>query len=471
MRFAVVLVVISISVLTWSYYYMSAEVVYARFFGLVIRFLVSIFLLVFSRRLLGLFVGWDLLGFTSFFLVSYYGNRVSFSAALLTGLTNRLGDCFFFVLLGLVLRSSLPSNSSCFYVLLLIRLTKSAQLPFASWLPAAMYAPTPVSALVHRSTLVTAGVYLLLRFGGYCSYALVFLGVLTSLVGGISASLENDIKKVVALSTLSQLGIMMAGLGLGFRVLTFNHLLRHAIFKALLFLSIGTVIHSCFGSQEGRSPLILSSVRVFTWVALRVSLLSLSGFCFLSGFFSKDALLEAGISVSWGLLPLFGFYTSIGLTVTYSFRIWYSLNLARCSSSTFCPLLGAGVWSKLPTLLLLLALFFQSMELDHASPLFFACLRVLDMAVLGFILVLGLVLGLLLEFTGMGISLPMFWLGCVTGSGAGLSAGASLVSQTEVGSVLALGSSKFSKLVRVLCGTDLFNNSLLCCLLMIILFC
>lgn len=187
-------------------------------------------------------------------------------------------------------------SSARFLLLVTIGMTKSAQVPFSSWLPAAIYAPTPVSALVHSSTLVTAGVFLVLRFVGWGYGVLVYIGVLTSCLAGFSACLEFDSKKVVALSTLSQLGIIVTGLGLGLRSLVFSHLLSHAVFKALLFLCVGCFIHTQYGSQELRQGQTLVSGSCFGFVTFTVSLLRLGGLCFRSGYFTKDGLLEAGYS-------------------------------------------------------------------------------------------------------------------------------------------------------------------------------
>lgn len=161
--FLLLLVLISICVLVWSYFYMDLDVTYRRFTIILMSFICSIFVLVLFNSLCGALVGWDCLGITSFLLVIYYKNRKSLGSGLITVLTNRLGDCFFLGLL--VFQFSVLLDSYIFTVLLLLAsITKSAQFPFSSWLPAAMAAPTPVSALVHSSTLVTAGIYLLIRF-------------------------------------------------------------------------------------------------------------------------------------------------------------------------------------------------------------------------------------------------------------------------------------------------------------------
>ena len=261
--FLFTLLFISVGVLTWSYYYMDSEVMYRRFASLIFLFLCSIFLLVFSADLLGLFVAWDLLGVTSFFLVIFRRSRASLGGGVLTSLSNRIGDVLLLSVFGLVCYGSCSQTSWSLYILFFVGFTKSAQVPFSRWLPAAMLAPTPVSALVHSSTLVTAGVYLLYRFLPVDSVFLVGVGCLTILLAGISACFEFDFKKIIALSTLRQLGLIVSRLGLGFRCFCFAHLNVHAAFKALLFLVVGTVIHSHYGSQEVRASVPLLAISPF----------------------------------------------------------------------------------------------------------------------------------------------------------------------------------------------------------------
>jgi len=166
---------------------------------------------------------------------------------------------------------------------LLVSFTKSAQVPFSAWLPAAMLAPTPVSALVHSSTLVTAGVYLLYRYSPSSSLYLLIVGVFTTLLAGVAALKESDVKKVVAYSTMSQLGLMLSSLGLGERSACFAHLNTHASFKALTFLVVGTLFHCVYGSQEARATGLIHSVRPLLLVVLAGALASMCGLVFLSG--------------------------------------------------------------------------------------------------------------------------------------------------------------------------------------------
>jgi len=311
------------------------------------------FLLIFSANLVTILVGWDLLGFTSFFLVSFYGNRRRHAAALITALRNRVGDCFYFLILGLRLSSSHISFCSSVFLLLLVGMTKSAQLPFSSWLPSAIYAPTPVSALVHSSTLVTAGIFLLIRFSCSLDLLKLSIGVLTTFFAGLAACLESDSKKIIALSTLSQLGIIITGLGLGLRSLTFNHMLTHAVVKALLFVCIGIIIHTSFGSQELRYPLLLRSGSTFILVVFIIGIISLGGLAFTACFFTKDALLESGYSLSWGLIRLFFFYISLGLTVAYLLRVLLHFFSCHYHMPNLMPSVQQSFFLVLPILILL----------------------------------------------------------------------------------------------------------------------
>lgn len=173
------------------------------------------------------------------------------------------------------------------------------QVPFSAWLPAAIAAPTPVSALVHSSTLVTAGVYLLMRAGGSIAPILdvvLFLGATTTIIAGVRALYEIDIKKVVALSTLSQLGIIICAIGLGLPKVAFFHLLAHAFFKAILFIGVGNTIHLSDSFQDLRQagPLLRSSPATLGFII--VSNLRLCGVPFIAGFYSKDAIIECAAS-------------------------------------------------------------------------------------------------------------------------------------------------------------------------------
>jgi len=245
-------------------------------------------------------------------LILFYKNRKSLGSGLVTALSNRVGDCFFLLLLGVC-----QDRRMALLFLFFLSMTKRAQIPFTSWLPAAMAAPTPVSALVHSSTLVTAGVYMLFRFS-YQMEGLLGLGVLTMLFAGFRACSERDMKKVVALRTLSQLGVLFVSIGLMAKSYCFFHLLSHACFKALLFICMGTLIHINYGSQDFRSVSFLNINTLISVFSL-FSVSSLSGFLYTAGFYTKDQILVSTYTGSLCIRILFLF--GIGLTTYYSFRI------------------------------------------------------------------------------------------------------------------------------------------------------
>lgn len=321
--------------------YISEELNLNRFILLVLLFVFSIVILILRPNLIRILLGWDGLGLISYCLVIYYQNIKSYNAGILTALSNRLGDVAF--LLGIAWIINYGSWNFIFYLelikfdfeiqviaglIIFAAITKRAQIPFSSWLPAAIAAPTPVSALVHSSTLVTAGVYLLIRFNFLIfdtssrSFLLLISG-LTIFIAGLGANFEFDLKKIIALSTLSQLGLIMRILALGFFKLAFFHLLTHALFKALLFICAGVIIHNIKNSQDIRDIGKLIITIPITLICLNVANLSLCGLPFLSGFYSKDLILEIVLISNINILSFFLFFFSTGLTVIYSFRLFY----------------------------------------------------------------------------------------------------------------------------------------------------
>nr|ALO71151.1 NADH deshydrogenase subunit 5 [Subcoccinella vigintiquattuorpunctata] len=331
---------ISSMVIYYSESYMSGEKNLERFIFLVVLFVFSMMFLIISPNLISILLGWDGLGLVSYCLVIFYQNVKSYNAGMLTALSNRVGDVM--LLISIAWMFNYGSWNYIFYLdffetdyfmsmiaffILIAAMTKSAQIPFSSWLPAAMAAPTPVSALVHSSTLVTAGVYLLIRFNLIISknfmFFLLFIGLLTMFMSGLGANFEYDLKKIIALSTLSQLGFMMSILSLGGWIMAFYHLLIHALFKALLFMCAGNIIHSMQNCQDIRFMGGLFKNMPLTISYFNISNLSLCGFPFFSGFYSKDLIVEF-VSMNYlNLFVYFIFYFSIGLTVSYSFRLTY----------------------------------------------------------------------------------------------------------------------------------------------------
>nr|YP_009775578.1 NADH dehydrogenase subunit 5 [Delias pasithoe]AIW06310.1 NADH dehydrogenase subunit 5 [Delias pasithoe parthenope]QJA15804.1 NADH dehydrogenase subunit 5 [Delias pasithoe] len=330
---------ISAVVIFYSKGYMKTELNLNRFIILVLFFVFSMMLLILSPNIISIFLGWDGLGLVSYILVIYYQNMKSFNAGMLTVLSNRVGDVMLLMVIAWMM--NFGSWNFIFYLslmkmdfsmqvisslIILGAMTKSAQIPFSAWLPAAMSAPTPVSALVHSSTLVTAGVYLLIRFnnlllGTEFIKMLLLISGLTMFMAGISAIYEFDLKKIIALSTLSQLGLMMSILSMGFKDLAFFHLLTHAMFKALLFMCAGMVIHMMNNNQDIRWMGGLSFYIPMTSLCLNVSNLALCGIPFLAGFYSKDLILEMVSMSNLNLLIFYLYYFSTGLTMFYTIRL------------------------------------------------------------------------------------------------------------------------------------------------------
>nr|AVJ52456.1 NADH dehydrogenase subunit 5 [Odontoscelis lineola] len=329
---------ISSLVIFYSSSYMSEDLYKVRFLYLVLLFVLSMVLLIISPNLVSILLGWDGLGLVSYCLVIYFQNYKSYSAGMLTVLTNRIGDVAILVTIAWFMNFGswnyiyfLGLNYDwCIWIVLLLILaafTKSAQIPFSSWLPAAMAAPTPVSALVHSSTLVTAGVYLLIRFSelvlSYDVSIFLMISCLTMFMSGLGANFEYDLKKIIALSTLSQLGLMMSSLFMGFPLLSYFHLLSHAFFKALLFLCAGLMIHCMSDSQDIRHMGYMIQHLPYTCACFCISNLSLCGFPFLSGFYSKDLVLEYMGMSFFNMFIYIVYFISVGLTACYTFRLIY----------------------------------------------------------------------------------------------------------------------------------------------------
>nr|UQJ73532.1 NADH dehydrogenase subunit 5 [Diamesa sp. 3XL] len=367
-------------VIFYSKEYMAQDTNINRFILLVLLFVFSMMMLIISPNLISILLGWDGLGLVSYCLVIYFQNVKSYNAGMLTALSNRIGDVA--LLLAIAWMLNYGSWNYIFYIemmkndmemqvigvlVILAAMTKSAQIPFSSWLPAAMAAPTPVSALVHSSTLVTAGVYLLIRFNilftdTWMGSTLLLISGLTMFMAGLGANFEFDLKKIIALSTLSQLGLMMSILAMGFPKLAFFHLLTHALFKALLFMCAGAIIHNMKNSQDIRDMGCLSIHMPYTTSCLNVANLALCGMPFLAGFYSKDLILEM-VSLSYvNMFSFFLFFFSTGLTVCYSFRlVYYSLTGDFNTSSLHCLNDEAWTMSKGMTGLLVMAVVGGSM--------------------------------------------------------------------------------------------------------------
>lgn len=337
--FSFTVCLISSFVIFYSFFYIMPYNKHSYFIWLTCLFVFSMLLVINMTNMFFLILGWDGLGLISFFLIVFYQNQSSISSGLFTILINRVGDCFFIVSISFIflyypfswgLVSLLFDTQHvliCF--LLLTFMTKSAIYPFSPWLPLAIAAPTPISSLVHSSTLVTAGLYLIMRFSSllYVDYSLMYfllvLSIFTSFYAGINSLFEVDIKKLIALSTLSHLGFIGISFSSGLIYLAFFHLLVHALFKSLLFISIGEIITNLSHSQDVR---FLSSGFFYTKSSsfiIITRLLNLLGLPSISGFFSKDLILERfNFSFSSFILLTLVFF-NVFFTYYYTYRLFY----------------------------------------------------------------------------------------------------------------------------------------------------
>jgi NADH-ubiquinone oxidoreductase chain 5 len=293
-----------------------------------------------------MFVGWEAIGVFSYLLINFYFTRIQANkAAILAFTMNRSGDMVlsigFFALFGLfgtlnyetIFALAPNSNSVAITIISLLliggSLAKSAQIPLHSWLPGSMEAPTPVSALLHAATLVTAGIYLLLRSSPILEYSptalliLTFIGSTTAFVAATSGLVQNDLKRIVAFSTISQLGYMMMAVGLSQYNVALFHVINHSFFKALLFLASGSIIHSAADQQDVRRLGGLIKFLPVTYSLMMVGTISLMALPFVSGYYSKDLILELAYS-RYSFSGIYAFILgslTAFLTAFYSFRL------------------------------------------------------------------------------------------------------------------------------------------------------
>ena len=326
----------------YSIDYMKGEDGYWRYFACLNLFVFFMLLLVMASNLGLLFAGWEGVGLASYLLIGFHHDRPLVNRfAMKAFLYNRAGDAGFLLGIFLLLQvagsvefqslAGLAASPELLVACLLLALGatgKSAQLPLFVWLPDAMVGPTPVSALIHAATMVTAGVYLFARLGSLyalfpeAGLVIAAFGALTALIAATVALVENDIKKVLAWSTISQLGLMFMACGLGHPGAAMFHVTTHAFFKALLFLCAGNIIHALNGEQDLRYMGGLRAKMPWTFRLMSLGALALAGVPGLAGFFSKDAILIAAAD-HWGFLAM-GLTVSV-LTALYCGRLLHKV--------------------------------------------------------------------------------------------------------------------------------------------------
>lgn len=380
-----------------------------QFSIILLIFVLSISLLILSDNLIFILLGWDGLGLTSFILVIYYQNSSSSASGSITIFSNRIGDILILISIAILtstcrwnffLNENFPKIVILF--LTLAACSKRAQFPFSAWLPAAIAAPTPISALVHSSTLVTAGVYLLIRVINYPHPSAILLILIisrsTALYARIAANWQIDIKKIIALSTLRQIAIIIFAISLGSTKLAFFHLIIHALFKSLIFLCAGVVIHSSsyqdirnLGTIINNSPIIIS--------ILGIASLSLIGLPFISGFFSKDPIVETILfSKTFSLIRSL-IILSVGITSTYSIRIiklTFKFNLKSKSDINIHP----TNYIEFPIIIIApLSIFLGTIITWILPPSQQLILPLLCITLIILFLIIGAILGILLSFS------------------------------------------------------------------------
>ncbi len=347
---------VSLMVHIYTIGYMEEDEGYNRFFGYISLFTFAMLMLVMSNNMLQLFFGWEAVGLVSYLLIGFYYNKPSATHANMKAfLVNRVGDFGFILGIGLIAayagtlnygeafakgdalaKLTLPGTSWMLVTVICICLFigamgKSAQFPLHVWLPDSMEGPTPISALIHAATMVTAGIFMVARMSPLFELSdtalsfIMIIGGITALFMGFLGIIQNDIKRVVAYSTLSQLGYMTVALGASAYSVAVFHLMTHAFFKALLFLAAGSVIMGVHHNQDIRWMGGLRKYMPITWITFLLGSLALIGTPLLSGFYSKDSIIEAvhESHLAGASFAYFAVLAGVFITAFYSFRLYF----------------------------------------------------------------------------------------------------------------------------------------------------
>jgi NADH-quinone oxidoreductase subunit L len=342
-----------IHVYSASYMHHESKDHFARYFSYLNLFVFSMLLLVMGGNFVILFIGWEGVGLCSYLLIGYWFKNTEYNyAARKAFVMNRIGDLAFLIAIFMIIAKvgsvnfgdvfsaeglqKLSPSATIITLLLFVGATgKSAQIPLYTWLPDAMAGPTPVSALIHAATMVTAGIYMIARsnllysLSDVTSNIVAYIGLATALLAATIALKQNDIKKVLAYSTVSQLGYMFLALGVGAYTAAVFHVMTHAFFKALLFLGSGSVIHAMGGEQDIRNMGGISKKLKVTFFTFTIGCIAIAGIPPFSGFFSKDAILLSafernpilyGIALFTALLTAFYMFRLLFVTFTGKFR-------------------------------------------------------------------------------------------------------------------------------------------------------
>nr|AHA52446.1 NADH dehydrogenase subunit 5 [Histeromerus sp. QL-2013] len=371
MMFISTILLISSMVIIYSMEYMKNDLFLKRFMILIMIFVSSMIMMIISPNMISILLGWDGLGLSSYCLVAYYQNKKSFNSSMITILMNRIGDIMILILISLFMMFGSwnfmffkSMNMIFMFFILIAAITKSAQIPFSTWLPLAMAAPTPISSLVHSSTLVTTGIYLLIRFNFLMNnnflYFLMMLSSLTMLLAGSSANFEFDLKKIIALSTLSQLGLMILTISINLPKLAFFHLITHAMFKSLLFLCSGIIIHNYMNNQDIRYISFMNMNMPFINLTFNIASLTLCGMPFLTGFYSKDMIIEMFLMNYNNLIIFLIMFLSMMFTIMYSFRLLFYISIKNLKMNMFMFYNSFNLMNYSIIILLLLSIFYGS---------------------------------------------------------------------------------------------------------------